>query len=120
MNGKPKVDTGEIGSQKPFAKMDAQAKTMETSVALPDQVIVNDLKDLDEKIRSMMSTSDVVLGRQGRLRICSVCGKEGTYKNIQDHIEAHHITGVSHSCKMCEKMFRSRHSLRNHMSSIHK
>ena len=92
MNVKLKVDTGEIGPQKPFGRTDTKAKTMETTVALPDQTIVNDLKDLDEKIRSMMSTSDVVLGRQGRLRICNVCGKEGTYKNIQDHIEAHHIT----------------------------
>ena len=120
VTGKPKVETGEIGSEKPMASMNTQAKTMETSVALPDQAIANDLKDLDEKIRSMMSTSQN-RGTRGRLnKICSVCGKEGTYKNIQDHIEAHHITGVSHSCKMCEKMFRSRHSLRNHMSSIHK
>ena len=116
-----KVDTGEIGQndQKRFAKMESQAKTLETSVALPDQAIVNDLKDLDEKIRSMMRTSEQ-RGNQGRLKGCTVCGKEGTYKNIQDHIEAHHITGVSHSCKICGKIFRSRHSLRNHMSSIHK
>ena len=120
VNGKLKVETGEIGSQKPIARMDTQTKTMETSVAIPDQATVNDLKDLDEKIRSMMSTSQN-RGTRGRLnKICSVCGKEGTYKNIQDHIEAHHITGVSHSCKMCERMFRSRHILRNHMSSIHK
>ena len=105
--------------QKGFAKMDSQDKTLETSVALPDQAIANDLKDLDEKIRSMMRTSEN-RGNQGRLKVCSVCGKEATYKNIQDHIEAHHITGVSHSCKMCGKMFRSRHSLRNHMSQIHK
>ena len=112
------VETGDIDCQKPFSK---PVKTQETSVALPDQdqANVNDLKELDEKIRSMMETSEKRTN-QGRLKVCNVCGKEGTYKNIQDHIEAHHITGFSHSCKMCGKIFRSRHSLRNHMSSIHK
>ena len=75
------VETGEIRSRKGFPNMDTQAKRLETSVALTDQPIVNDLKYLDEKIRSMMSSSEN-RGNQGKLKICSVCGKEGTYKNI--------------------------------------
>ena len=39
--------------------------------------------------------------------VCKVCGKEGPSTNIRHHIEAKHITGMSHSCDICGKMFRS-------------
>ena len=76
MEDKLKVETGEIRSRKGFPNMDTQAKRLETSVALPDQAIVNDLKDLDQKIRSMMSSSEnrgnsrfaVSVERKGHIR----------------------------------------------------
>ena len=35
---------------------------------------------------------------------------------MKDHIEGKRIDGVSHSCDQCGKLFRSRHSLKNHKS----
>merc|ERR1712129_516484 len=53
-------------------------------------------------------------GTQGWARICKVCGKEGQNGHIKDHIEMHHITGVSHSCNICGKTYRTRDSVRLH------
>ena len=45
---------------------------------------------------------------------CKPCGKISTQKcNANEHAEVH-IEGLSFSCHMCEKAFRSRSSLRNH------
>ena len=59
----------------------------------------------------------------GRYR-CSVCGKNsnGTINHKQDmmnHIETH-IEGLSYTCPLCQKIFRSRNSLTNHRSVYHK
>ena len=46
-------------------------------------------------------------------------GKEAPYADMTGHVEANHITGVSHSCNICGKISRTRkalgiHKLRNH------
>ena len=74
-----------------------------------------DLKDLDEKVKSMMISGQNMTpdGRQ-KGAACSVCGKEGYRTAIRDHIEANHIVGVVVPCNICEKTFRSRNALRVH------
>ena len=71
-----------------------------------------DLRDLNEKVRSMFNSTR----RDGQgVYVCQVCGKESKYPtNIRDHIEAHHVEGISLACNLCEKSFRSRSSLRLH------
>ena len=86
----------------------------EGTVAIPSQMFSSNMSELDDQIKSMM-----VRG-QHTARMCKVCGKEGTYQNIKDHIEANHIQGVSHPCNLCDKTFRSRPSLRMHKCSNHK
>ena len=88
----------------------------ERSVSLPNQ----SLQELDTQIRSMMAPGKQIMvnGKKAE-SLCQACGKEGAYQTIKDHIEAHHIEGVSHSCNVCEKTFRSRpalymHNKRNH------
>ena len=76
--------------------------------------------DLNEQINSMMNFSEVRHGSQGRGRICKVCGKEGQRINIMDHIETHHISGISLNCNLCGKTFRSRVSIRLHKLRMHK
>ena len=91
------------------------------SVALTGNNISVDLQELDEKIKSLMTTTnEIVAGKRRDLRVCNVCGKKGQWTNIRDHIEANHIDGISHSCTHCEKTFRSRPALRMHKSSNHK
>ena len=88
-----------------------------TSVAL----VSADIQQLDEEVKSMMDISENMTpdGKQ-RARKCKVCGKEGWRRNIMTHIEANHITSnVSHSCDICGKIFRTKHSLRVHNGKQH-
>ena len=86
----------------------------ERRVAIPN-LVSGDLQDLDEKVKSMMENSQNLdpSGRQ-KAKICKFCGKEGQSMAIRDHIEAHHLEGVSLPCNVCEKTFRSRITLRKH------
>ena len=94
----------------------------QTTVAVRDHKVSVDLEELDETIKSMIKfgepmTSGSHAGR--KTTICSVCAKEGTLTNIKEHIEVHHIEGISHPCTYCEKTFRSRVALRVHRKSNH-
>jgi hypothetical protein len=79
------------------------------------------IQDLDEKIQSMMSVSEVNRDSKGLpARICTVCGKEGQWAHVRDHIEVHHITGISHPCNICHKISKTRATLRAHTRTFHK
>merc|ERR1719319_1734691 len=70
-----------------------------------------------------METGDKQLNNGGSKclsRICKICGKEGTMGSIKNHIEAHHITGVSHMCDICGQTSRSRPALAKHKTLNHK
>ena len=75
---------------------------------------------LNEKIKSMMTISAVSLPNLGKARICNVCGKEGPWGDVRKHIEAHHITGVTHTCNFCWRNYKSFSSLASHKSQTHK
>ena len=80
-----------------------------------------ELHDLDDQIRSMITKSDISEGSgKGPLATCNVCGKEGSYRHMPSHVEANHITGVSHSCDICGKISRSRNGLSQHKIKDHK
>jgi len=51
---------------------------------------------------------------KGRARICKVCGKEGSYQLIMNHIESHHIAGISIPCGLCGKVSKTRNVLVMH------
>ena len=74
------------------------------------------LEDLEEKVVSMMEKSQHHFdnGKQPAY-ICKVCGKESRHKNMKDHIEANHLEGVAIPCNLCDKTFRSKNGLRQHM-----
>ena len=71
------------------------------------------LKELDEKVKSMMEKGQ----NGGKRYVCKVCGKEGQWVAIRDHIEANHLEGVSLPCNVCGKEYRSRNNLRRHTCS---
>jgi len=90
------------------------------AVAVTDYTEAADLQDLNAKIKSMMDISDAtVSGGKMRLRVCKVCGKEGMMGAIRNHIEAHHITGVSHTCDICGARAKSRNALGMHKQRNH-
>ena len=94
-------------------------ETSNTSLALNNTKVSVELDELDAQIKSMMTKSDISCGK-GKLATCNVCGKEGPAMGMPRHIEANHITGVSHSCNICGKVSRSRHALRAHNDRCHR
>ena len=81
--------------------------------------VSGDLQELDEKVKSMMETSqNLIPNGKERAKICKVCGKEGQSMGIRDHIEANHLEGISLPCNTCGKTFRSRNYLRRHKCSV--
>ena len=86
----------------------------EYMVEVPHVDSGNLLQELDEKVKSMMETSQNLDSRGARGKICKLCGKEGQNVAIRDHIEAKHLEGISLPCNVCEKTFKSRMRLRQH------
>ena len=77
-----------------------------------------DFQELDDQVKSLMEISQNIIPngkmQTTRAKICKACGKEGAPSAIRDHIEIHHLEGVSLPCNACEKTFRSRKTLRQH------
>ena len=95
-------------------KQPSNVRVAERRIAIPND-LSGDLKELDEKVKSMMEKSQNRTSDGTKMaNICKVCGKEGQWVAIRDHIEANHLEGVSLPCNVCEKTFRSRITLRKH------
>ena len=91
--------------------------TSSTAVALPKDELSGDMKELDDKIESLLCQRENMIkgtNQMSRAFICQVCGKEGLKHVIRAHIEANHLKGISVPCSICEKTFRTRHGLRLH------
>ena len=106
----------------PFSEdLDIDTKVVQDRyLAIPNE-FSGDTKELDEHIKPLMVMGERVLpNKQGKVYVGQVCGKGANKINMRDHIEAKHIIGISIPCSLCEKTFRTRHSLRTHKSSVHK
>ena len=88
----------------------------EMTVVVPNQTPAVNFKEMDEKIKAMMSRGQT-MRKDGKHKntLCIICGKEGQYINIRDHIEARHMDSISLPCNFCERTFRTRCTLRKHM-----
>ena len=99
------------------------------AVAIPNQS-GTDLQALDDKVKSMIEKGEKMIPAGGKNRngtpmqarssICKVCGKEGTFTQIKNHIESNHLEGISIPCDHCGKICPSRTSLGMHKSRYHK
>ena len=103
----------------------------------PKAIIVNNgfsgelqLQALDEKVKSLMERSENMIqtrkkqsdGKSSQRRAfrCKVCGKEGQFQHTINHIETHHMEGISIPCEMCDKRFSARVNLTMHKTKHHK
>ena len=87
----------------------------EMSVAMRNDLLSTNLQNLDEKIKSMMTRTDVRSDKSGKcLATCNICGKKALIGNMPSHIEANHISGVFHACDICGKFSRSRDATMMH------
>ena len=92
----------------------------DTTIAVQNSAINTNMEYLDEQIKSMMTKTNVKSANgQGYVATCNICGKEAPSFNMPSHIEANHITGVSHACDICGKASRSRQTLRMHKHRNH-
>ena len=98
---------------------DGQDK-FDNTVALTGYFSSGDLQELDQKCYSMMEKTSNKHTNGHVLYRCKVCGKEDMNQNIKNHIEVHHLEGVSIPCNYCEKTFRSRKAIFSHKQSYHK
>ena len=102
--------------------------SMETALALNASVEVTDIRLLNQQIRSMMEKGDNrILHKRGNgkveeeiTRVCKVCGKEGRQITIEAHIEANHITGITHTCDICGNKATTKRAMYKHKYKYHR
>jgi len=99
-----------------FVAKKETSPNLDGTVAVTDYTLAADLQDLDDKIKSMMGVNENVIIQNRKARVCKVCGKEGPRTAIINHIEANHITGVSHTCNICGTTTRTRSAMGKHKS----
>jgi len=95
----------------------AQRVKPEKMVSIPREGTVSlnsvEMNDINEKISEHLTQDD---DKQYR---CTLCGKRAKQKiQIQYHIETH-MDGLQFSCKLCDKIFRSRNVMAHHKSRYH-
>ena len=76
------------------------------------------IQELDIQIKSLMCVGNTFWKWKNSTKkkyACTVCGKEDYFSNIKRHIELYHIEGVNVSCSVCEKIYKTRLALKNHM-----
>jgi len=89
------------------------------SVNMPEYTIsLNDnssVEEIEQKVTENLGKND-----NGDYT-CNLCGKVGgkNIRNMKNHIETH-LEGISFSCSVCGKQFRSRNAQNLHMSRNHR
>ena len=130
-----KVELGETGaSELVRTTNEEEMRANETTTAVDrdhsvhtGMRVVNDgpsttsyLEELDQKVKSMMKFSNRSGPGKARGRICNMCGKEGDYTAITNHIESNHLTGLPIPCNVCAHVAKTRAALRVHKGTYHK
>jgi hypothetical protein len=104
-----------------------------------EESILDSLVELADSFDSSEGTLDTIDGKNAQLHTnteidlqieqiiekneglwkCKECGKTKAHKgHLKEHAEIH-LEGISHVCHICRKAFRSRHTLRTHISHKH-
>ena len=87
-----------------------------------DDLEREDIKELQNKIKTMFCRGEKMVKKGSKCSksyICKVCGKEGEGQNIKRHIHTTHLKEFLIPCNTCEKIFRTKHGLMQHISRNH-
>ena len=98
--------------------MSQEYDTFTGTVALTSNFSV-DFQDLDVKVNAMMEKTQGKNKHGQPLYKCTVCGEEANNGNLEIHIEANHLEGVSIPCTHCQYNSRSRRGLVHHKIKYH-
>ena len=125
----------DFGQSLPFLERTIQSreKTSQTEEEptlsdFENSLMNKNLQRLNNQIKPMLSeesANNPAKSQQGELKnvmkLCKVCGKEEELvQNMIKHIEANHITGATkQTCNLCEKTYKRRNALLQHISNIH-
>ena len=148
ITGSEKTESEEVEEERKFSEPKPIYKTEETFKSpttnnvsgveeTPKAIVVTkgfsgelQLQALDEKVKSLMERSENMIatrkkqsdGKSSQRRAfrCKVCGKEGQFQHTINHIETHHMEGISIPCEMCDKRFSARVNLTMHKTKHHK
>ena len=90
-----------------------------TAVPVTNNQIRINLQNLNEQIKTMMTTNDARPADGKYIATCNICGKQAKAGNMPNHIEANHISNVSYPCELCGKVSKSRNAFRMHKNRDH-
>jgi len=105
----------------PVRKVQPVSKVLEENLIKEDirtiSVTEEDAQNVKEKVNEYLEKCS-----DGSYR-CTVCGKTTSQKNAAQNMRNHiqtHLEGLSFSCPLCQKTFRSAHRLNMHRYRYHK
>ena len=92
--------------------------------SLVKATVSDDPTQLDEQINSLMEATQRFVtrksGQRNKAFICKVCRKEAEFTDLKRHIESFHISGMTHSCEICEKISTTRKGMKMHFLREHR
>ena len=130
LTSKQSVETKLLSQREPKEHVVSHSENTKTDNIIPKKLIdfvkqekLGKVRDLEEKVKSMMFLGEKKIlmgGKMKSLSFCKVCGKEAQHSAIRDHIEANHLEGISIPCNLCKKSLKSRKTLIKHNLIFHK
>ena len=103
------------------AEKETSQNNSKTEVALIEETPTKGMPELDQQIKNMIIRGESILPTGNKSYSCIICGKEGHWNVVKDHVELHHITSPYELvCSFCDKTFKNRPAIRNHKSQTHR
>ena len=115
-----KEDIQSVSNDDSEAKLPVEKKIVNPQISLNETVSIPEdllMEDVKMKVLEYIEKDD---GGNSRCKFCgTVRMGRNHFQNMKKHVEIH-LDGISCTCKICGKQFRSFHSLNSHKSSYHR
>ena len=113
-------DTHFVSNDNPEAKLVIEETVIDQQRNLNKAVSIPEDSSMDDVKLKVLENLEKDENGNSRCKLCGtvMTGRNRNY-NMKKHIETH-IDGISHSCRICGKQFRSSNSLSVHKSIFHR